>query len=230
MILAIFALLSFAVACGGTETIVEDYDDNNESPVQQLEQNAQGITKTDMEQFVADILSGVLQVSRTKDVAVYEDGVCLKKIGEKSPFVLDSGIFVFNDMIFYEDGTCRMCYGNFDCKCEDDCHSWLYTKITWSCDMDTRTFTTTSERLAKNEKYINATTTFQLIAYDKENKICQLRGLMPTNVNKNWEWEYVNVPIADAAKRAEMEKAFVDEDSVPCGKLVGYNLPYTPAF
>ena len=29
MILAIFALLSFAVACGGTETIVEDYDDCN---------------------------------------------------------------------------------------------------------------------------------------------------------------------------------------------------------
>ena len=230
--LVIFALLSFAVACNAPKTEISKSDDNERPTIQQFEETVAKVTKEDMEQFVSDLLSGVLRVNGAylKDVAIYEDGVCIKNIGEKCPFNIEAGVFMLNDMIFYDDGTCHMCYQYVGCDCQGDKqHSWLYTKLSWECDMDTFTFTLTSERLTnemltKNKEYINATTKFSLLAYDKEKKICQLRGLMPTHINKNWEWIYVDVPIGDTALRASMENAFVDEDSTPCGKG-GYCYP-----
>ncbi|MBQ3209253.1 MAG: hypothetical protein IJB23_05495 [Alistipes sp.] len=213
------ALFGFAVACKNADT---DFVDKTEKPIAVQNSYTKTIepTKEEMEKFVADLLTGVLGISNFKDVALYEDGICIKEIGQMSPYGFDGGgRYIFNDMIFFEDGTCRMIYSRQSgCQCEDpQKDTFLYTKVNWSCNLDTFTFTLTSERLAKDEKNTNATTSFKLLSYDAEKRLCQLQGLMPTNITNKWEFVYVDIPIWDEEVRARLEVSYIDEDLSPCG-------------
>lgn len=220
-LLILLAALCLIVSCSGNDQNVE-----NSGMELFATQNAKipsiEPTKEEMDQFMTDLLTGVLAIGNFKDVALYEDGICIKEIGQMSPYGFEAGLcqrYVFNNMIFFEDGTCRMLYPRTgSCQCEDpQKDALLYTKVTWSCNLDTFTFTLTSERLAKDEKNTNATTSFKLLSYDAEKRLCQLQGLMPTNITNKWEFVYVDIPIWDEEVRARLEVSYIDEDLSPCG-------------
>lgn len=214
------AMVLFAVSCEKVGLEPGLGTDEKKVSASQIEDGKPA--KEVVEQFMADLLSGVLCMHSYKDIIMYEDGVCIKELGEMSPIYFNHGPemrYVFNDMVFYEDGTCKMIYHR-PCDCEEK-DQYLYTKILWNYDSGSDLFTLTSERLAKDEKNTNATTTIRLLSYDKKTRRCTLRGLMPTNITNNWEWIYIDLLIMDEKVRAQIEASYIWEEDSHCGPQGG---------
>ena len=196
-------LLFAATAC---ESEVNNSDNNGATESR--------VTEDVMEALINDLLSGVCTpcgceiMEGDKCIKPWEQGI----LGDVGGKMTDYGLG--KEIVFYNDGTCKMGYFVNSSSCTDQYNSehpsGFYDTWQWSYNKAEATITLIAEDLPKGK---NPKNTVKVVSY--EDGWLMIDGELPNLCTLPYTYKY-KCRIEGAAERKEFERIYFDEKDYPC--------------
>ena len=156
--------------------------------------------------FMDDALSGVVVIT---DRDRYENGeLVFSTLNKDVDGIRNCKYDPGNELIFYDNGTCRHCYYTGPIYGEPEVgYNFLYATFEWSVNKSDYTITLTDSQLSdKND--VKSIGKLKVVKY--RNGKFKLSGTMPQNHNKDFSYNLYG-EIFDADFRAEFENKYRNE-------------------
>lgn len=157
------------------------------------------------EKFIDAALQGVVIIT---DYDKYEGGritySTLDHKGEVGVWLWSEKYSIRNELMFFDDGTCRHCYHPWEAQSVEA--SYLYTTFYWDLDDDSATLTLTSPELVSKGAE-GAVGVLKIKRY--RNGYFKFHGTLPTEYTPTLYNLYGR--IGDAAERTHYEEKYKDE-------------------
>lgn len=156
--------------------------------------------------FMDDALNGVVAII---DLEIFENGDLVFSHIDKDTAGLDLRKYSpGNELIFYDNGTCRHCYYTGPVYGESEVgYNFLYSTFEWSVDKFDYTITLTDSQLSdKND--VKSIGKLKVVKY--RNGKFKLSGTLPQNHNKDFSYNLYG-EIFGADFRAEFENKYRNE-------------------